>query len=438
MARGTIPVRDTADSAPREGGIFEGRRKRICMHVQSPAITDPRVMREASALAEANYDVSIVDIEHHQRPKSEWVDGVLVEHVFISPKSVQHYNPVQAIPWLLFKVTRTLRSALKVIGTRADAYHAHDITSLPACYVAASLRRKALIFDAHELPLTQPHIVEKRLVTGVSRALLRLMLRRCQGAITVSPRLVDEMQKLYGGPRATLVRNIPDYQASAQSDRLRQHFGLPPTTRIALYQGYFQANRSLDALVRAAQYLASGNVIVLLGEGSHLGMVEALIAELGVGDRIKIKSYVPHVELLSWTASADLGLTIFSRDISLSLRYCLPNKLFEYLMAGLPVLTTPLDAVVELVRRYEVGLEIENLEPEVIAAGINRALANPVELARMRANALAACERELRWDVEKGSLVNLYHRTFTPALPHVDAPTMRYAQGVRSSQDVTS
>ena len=268
MARGAMPVQRVADSALKGRGVSDGQQKRICMHVQSPAITDPRVMREATALAEANYHVTIVDIEHHQRPKSETVDGVRLKHLFVSPKSARHYNPVRSIPWLLFKVTRTLRSALKVIGTRADAYHAHDITALPACYLAAILRRKALIFDAHELPVTQPHILDKPLVAGISRALLRLMMRRCGATITVSPPLIGEMQTLYGGPEATLVRNFPDYQAAAPSDRLRQHFGLPSTTHIALYQGYFQANRSLDALVRAAKYLAPGNMIDLLARAA--------------------------------------------------------------------------------------------------------------------------------------------------------------------------
>jgi glycosyltransferase involved in cell wall biosynthesis len=66
--------------------------------------------------------------------------------------------------------------------------------------------------------------------------------------------------------------------------------------------------------------------------------------------------------------------------------------------------------VVELVRRYEAGWEIESMEPQVVAQAINRMLADPVELARMRANALAACKQELRWDVEKGTLVALYQR----------------------------
>jgi glycosyltransferase involved in cell wall biosynthesis len=84
-------------------------------------------------------------------------------------------------------------------------------------------------------------------------------------------------------------------------------------------------------------------------------------------------------------------------------------------MAGLPILTTPLDAVVELVRRYEVGWEIESMEPPVVAQAINSMLADPVELARMRANALAACKQDLRWDVEKRTLVTLYQRIFAQA-----------------------
>ena len=156
-------------------------------------------------------------------------------------------------------------------------------------------------------------------------------------------------------------------------------------------------------------------------------MVEALINELRVDDRIKIEELCATRRAALWTASADLGLTVFSRDISTSLRYCLPNKLFEYLMAVFPVLTTPLDAVVDLIRRYEVGYEVENMEPETVAAAINSMLAHPAELARMRANALAACEQDLRWDVEKTSLINLYRRMFIQAPLSLDVATSRSA-----------
>jgi glycosyltransferase involved in cell wall biosynthesis len=117
---------------------------------------------------------------------------------------------------------------------------------------------------------------------------------------------------------------------------------------------------------------------------------------------------VPYEELLSWTSSADIGLSVFDPDISLSTRYCLPNKVFEYLMAGLPVLTTPLDAVVEIVQQYGAGVEIPRLEPRLVATALNYILAKPDELARMRNAALAAAARDLRWSVERERVWSLY------------------------------
>jgi glycosyltransferase involved in cell wall biosynthesis len=425
MARGATSVQRVADSTPKGRSEADGQQKRICMHVQSPAITDPRVMREASALAEANYHVTIVDIEHQRRPTSETVDGVHLKHVFVSPKSVRHYDPVQAIPWLLFKVTRTLRSALKVIGTRADAYHAHDITALPTCYLAARLRRKRLIFDAHELPLTQQHILEKAGLAGVSRALLRLMMRRCDGSIAVSPPLIDEMQKLYGGPRATLVRNCPDYQPPVQSDLLRERLGLGAQTRVALYQGGLQANRALDVLVRAAPYLAPGHVIVVMGKGEQEAALRALIAELQVAERVVLTPAVPYAELLRVTASADLGLIVYRPTYSLNVRYCLPNKLFEYLMAGVPVLASPLDAVAEILTTYDAGRVVASLEPQAVAEAISALLADEGARRRMRENGWRAAREEFRWELEQRTLVALYQRMFSQAALSTDAAPVR-------------
>ena len=84
-------------------------------------------------------------------------------------------------------------------------------------------------------------------------------------------------------------------------------------------------------------------------------------------------------------------------------------------MAGLPVLTTRLDAVVELVERYGAGRTIESMEPKIVADAIVQMLDDKDALARMRANALAACKNELRWNVEAKVLIELYESVFQPA-----------------------
>jgi glycosyltransferase involved in cell wall biosynthesis len=178
-----------------------------------------------------------------------------------------------------------------------------------------------------------------------------------------------------------------------------------------LYQGNLQADRRLDILVRAAAFLEPNTVIVLMGKsvGTTQDTLEQLIANEGLGERVKILPPVPYEELLLWTASADIGLIILPLDYSLSIGYTLPNKLFECLMAGLPVLSSPLDAVVDVIRTYDVGQIVPSSSPADIGEAINAMLADRDALVRMHGNALEAAKQEFNWEKESQRLVSLYH-----------------------------
>lgn len=382
---------------------------RVCMHVIGVGRTDMRVIREATALVEAGYDVTLVDFERDSsRPAREDMQGVHFHHIVMPSRFVKSRVKL----WFLVKfAVLVLRSIAVLIRTRADVYHAHEDNALYACYVAATLRGAPLIFDAHELPLVQPHLTRWRRLCAIARWMLRRMMARCVGVISVSPPIIDELQQRYGGPRATLVRNIPPYTPPIASDRLRQRLGLGPEARIALYQGGLLADRSLDILVRAAPYLRAGEIIVLMGSGPYQQTLVALIQQAGVDERVKLLPPVPYAELLGWTASADVGLVVYDSGYSLNTQLCLPNKLFEYLMAGLPIMATPLDAVAEVVGDYEVGVVASSIEPEVVAQTLSRLLGDEGRQRRMREHALAAAHRELRWEVEQRRLIELYAQT---------------------------
>jgi glycosyltransferase involved in cell wall biosynthesis len=381
----------------------------VCMHVTDGAASDYRIMREATALVEAGFEVSMVDIlADHTQPAEEDIAGVHMKHIFMPSLFI----PTRFKPWFLVKSAQMIvRSAIRLTRTNVDIYHAHDVKALPACYIAARLRRKPLIFDSHEIPLDDPNITRWRRLSALATRVLAGMMPRCTGVITASPLYAREIRNQYHYPDITLVRNLPTYREVPRSDRLRQHLGLAPEVRIALYQGNIQANRSLDQLVHAAPFLEPGIVIVMMGQAveSTRRQLEDLIARTGVADRVRIIPAVPYAELLDWTASADMGLTIFQPGYTRSIRYCLPNKLFEYLMAGLPVLSSQLDAIAELLKTYDVGRVLPSLAPSDIGAAINALLAEPASLARMRNNALKAAREEFHWDNEKRTLIELYH-----------------------------
>ena len=381
--------------------------KKVCMHVLTTVRTDARVMHAATALTNAGFAVSVVDIVDKGSQTNEDIDGISFTHV----KTSSEFLNTRFRRWALIKALLLfIRSTLLLLRTPADIYHAHDFTALPACYVAARLHRKPLIFDAHELPLSELDVPQRRWLRILLTPFLAHMLSRCSGGIGASPFYEQVLRERYHLAKVTLLRNVAPYRLVEKSDRLRQRLGLDPSVRIALYQGNIQPDRRLDIVVRAAAFLEDDIVIVMLGRGIEpaISGMKALIAREGLADRVKILPPVPYEELLDWTASADIGLTLIPPDGTLNMRTCLPNKLFEYLMAGLPVLASPMEAVAPLVTSYDVGRVVPSLAPADLGAAINAMLADAAGLARMRRNALNAAQGEFNWEKESASLFHLY------------------------------
>lgn len=396
-------------------------RKKVGMHVLGTVATDPRVLREAAALVEAGYDVSIVDIEEEgSHPREEVLQGIKRLHVLMPPA----FFTTRLDKFTLFRVTKLfVNTTLRLLQDGSDVYHGHEVSGLLPCYIAGMLRRKPVIFDAHEMPLFERPLSE----LGRSRLMLRQLLvymlayivPRCAGVITVSPPIVDELRRRYRLSEVTLIRNVPPYKTVTKTNRLREFLGLAPEVRVVLYQGYLQPNRGLDRLIRAASYLEPNTVIVMMGKNRKTtqSQLEALIASEGVADRVKIIPPVPYAELLEWTSSADIGVNVASPDYSMNVRFFLPNKLFEYLMSGVPVLTSPLPAMVEVVQTHDAGRVLPSLEPADIGRAINSMLEDPESLARMSRNAIAATREEYNWEKERSKLIDLYQNIFHDEFP---------------------
>jgi glycosyltransferase involved in cell wall biosynthesis len=396
---------------------------RICMHVIGVARKDARVMREATALVTAGYDVTVVDIEGDPDvPREEDVEGVHLRHIIMPSR----YQRTRFKPFFLVKVARQTRAATRLMSRiPADAYHAHDADALLACYAVARRRHKPLIFDAHDLPYVDRLFARYPVITRLAVQRLRHITPHCVSIITVSAPVGQEFQRRYGGPTPALVRNMPPYTPWRPSNRLREALNLPATARIALYQGGIQPNRALDRTVLSAKFLSPDIVVVLLGYGPSVEPLRELVEREGLGARVRILPRVPYDELLTWTASADLGLNLLPPDYSPSIRYALPNKVFEYLMAGLPVLSTRLPAVEEVLSAYGVGQTVASMEPAEIGRAVTAMLADPEALTRMHENALGAAHK-FCWEVEQQRLVDLYAH-----LPGVGPPGERSSQAVR-------
>jgi glycosyltransferase involved in cell wall biosynthesis len=382
------------------------------MHVLGKFSGDVRARRAAAALHQAGMQVTVIDVGSELPVPADMQDGIHVRHmpVHTSFGATRFQRQV-----LLRALWMFLRSSFYLLRAQADCYHALDLPALPACYIAALVRRKPLIFDSYELPLSTLSPAEmsrgRRILQGLLAPVLKYIIPRCAAVIVVSPPIAEEMRRRYPGANIALVRNIPPFQAVSKSARLHQELGLNSQDRIALYQGHLQPDRELDRLVRAAKYLEPGIKLVMMGKGTPqvLSQLQALIATEGVTERVFILPPVPYDELLSWTASADIGLLVYPPDHILNVRLCLPNQLFEFLMAGLPVLASQLDAVADILNTHQVGRLVTALEPEHLGACINTFLADGQQLAKMSQNALRVAQELFHWEKEQQHLLQLYN-----------------------------
>jgi glycosyltransferase involved in cell wall biosynthesis len=359
-------------------------------------------------LAEAGYDVSIVDIGADQScPIREQDRGIIIEHVMVSNWLTS--RKIEII-FMLKAIHAFISCTLLLVHCNADIYHACDFKALPATSLAAFLRRKQLVFEMFDLqfPVPDTNITFWRKLGWLIVLIHKIVLPHCAAVITTSPFHTKELLKRFSIPKIVTVRNAVAFRPFYKSNCLREYLGLGSDVQIALYQGNLSPDRGLDVLVYAAPFLEPGIVIVMMGEdvGFTQAGLESLIREKHVADRVKIIPSVPYKELLQWTASADIGMTISSPS-SFNMRLCFPNKLSEYLMAGLPVLSAPMVAVKELIIQYDVGFVVSSLSPAEVANGINALLKDPVRLARMRENALQVAQ-ELCWEKESMLLIEAY------------------------------
>jgi glycosyltransferase involved in cell wall biosynthesis len=178
--------------------------------------------------------------------------------------------------------------------------------------------------------------------------------------------------------------NVPELQQVEQSSLLRNRLGIPSTQAIVLHQGKMQKDRGCLLLVKAIQKINRA-ALVFLGDGPLRPILEEEVRNAGLAGTVYFHDPVSPEHLLAHTASADIGVTLLE-DTCLNHRFALPNKLFEYLMAGLPVLASDLLEIERVVTEWDVGKVVYPEDPDAVAGVLQAMLDAPDQLKRWAAN----------------------------------------------------
>ena len=296
-------------------------------------------------------------------------------------------------------------------GFAPDAVHANDGNTLAPAMLLKVLDGARIVYDSHELWLRRNVRQDRWLAPAVEALTERLGVAMSDGIITVSPSIVRWLQDTYRLRVApSLVRNIPLREGAPPDPtegRLRELTGLTSDDRIVSYVGGITTGRGLEETVEALTLLPGNVHLVLLGFGSpeYVDGLVSLAATRGVGHRMHLAGQVPGPDVPRTLADADVAV-VFVRPIVLSYLYSLPNKLFESIHAGLPIVAADLPDTAAVVREHGVGEVFDARTPAELAAAISDVLADP---AAFRAASRRAADR-LDWRFEAHELTDLYAR----------------------------
>lgn len=411
---------------PQMTSPAERRRTKVCLATYAESyLPVPPMFNEGVSLAREGFEVEALGITSSHVPATPeaHTPGFYTRRFRVHTRSLFHVAFGRVVRGRGFPVLRYLLSYLEFVTktiiyawrSRADIYEAHDLPALLPLVVTAKLRGKPVAYHAHEL--WSETSAEDRFA-GVWRLLDRALVPRCDLVVTPEENRSRILKEEFGAKHEPLtVRNCPPYQVPFQSDRLHDELrrrGMAFST-IVLYQGLIDSRRCIEEIAKATRHFDDGILLVIIGPG--FGKWANPVSTLAGYDRVVVLPPVAYEDLLSYTASAHIGMLLYRNDCRNNY-YCAPNKVFEYTMMGVPVIAPDYPGIKRFVEGEGVGICVDPENPTEIAAAVNRMARDPAARARMRAAGLSATRERYNWEEEFRPLL----RRFRLLLEH-QAPT---------------
>jgi glycosyltransferase involved in cell wall biosynthesis len=376
--------------------------KKAIFTVTNDLFTDQRVNKMAQSLSKMGFRVYLYGV---MRPDSKpfappWASIKRVRQLFQKG--------------FLFYAEYNIRLFFYLLFSPFDLVIANDLDSLPAARLAAWCKRKKLVYDTHEYFTGTPEVISRPLVFRIWKALERGLFPRHTPVIAVNKSIASLYEEEYSIRGIHVVRNLPLFREAVKSAS-RRELDLPEGKHIILLQGSgINVDRGAEELAEAMHpdYGLKDVLLLIIGGGNAIESVKSIANKPELKSRIRFMEKMPYDKLFQYTVHADIGVSI-DKDSGLNYRFSLPNKLFDYMMAGVPVLISPLPELMLILEQYQTGKSIKNHDPAHIAKCLKEMLNDTGQMKAWKENCLIAA-KELCWEHEEGIVKGIY-QTFLDA-----------------------
>jgi glycosyltransferase involved in cell wall biosynthesis len=366
----------------------------IILAVTNDISTDQRVIRAAHTLYNIQARITIIGRHFHgkQSVSDPCFDAIRM-NLFFNKGA-------------LFYAEYNIRLFFRLLLMKSDVLVSNDLDTLPAVYLASKIKKTVLVYDSHEYFTEVPELKNRRLVRRIWEKIESRMLPHIHFSSTVSPSIADAYRKKYG-IHMEVIRNLPFRKlAKAKPEfRLRKQ-----SEKIILYQGVLNMGRGLEMAIKAMQY-TENTVLVIIGQGDVETELKELTRSLGLAERVTFTGRISPDKLFDYTVQADLGISL-EEDLGLNYRFALPNKVFDYIQAGVPLLVSDLPELKSLVLQYDVGAINNSKTSAELGVLFNHILGDEAKIQAWKLN-LKKAAAELCWENEEQKLVNLYQNAIS-------------------------
>lgn len=365
---------------------------RVIVAVTNDLITDRRVSKVCDHLFQKGWDITLVGRKKRSSPPIDKRQYQTKRFRLLFEKGA------------LFYAGYNLRLFFYLLFSRVNIIVSNDLDTLLACYLAARIKKAKLVYDTHEYFTGVPELLQRPLVRKIWEKIEKWIFPKLKHIITVNQSIADLYIDQYNKP-ITVVRNISDYRLP-EKIKERSELQLPGDKRILIIQGAgINIDRGNEEMIDAMEFL-DGFLLLIIGDGDVVPQLKERVQSKNLEKKVRFFPRMPYEQLMQYTCNADMGITL-DKDTNINYRFSLPNKLFDFIHAGIPVLSSNLPEVGGIVKKYGIGTIVPSHQPQEIADSILSFFNDPEKLEKTKVQ-LKKAALDLTWEKERKILDTVY------------------------------
>ncbi|MEO9532283.1 MAG: glycosyltransferase [Crocinitomicaceae bacterium] len=368
-------------------------KQKVLVSVTNDLVTDQRVRKVCEFLVTNNFELVLI--------------GRKLKNSLEMPETT--YKTKRFKLWFtkgpLFYSNYNLRLFLYLLFHKADVLLSNDLDTLFANHWAKKFKKNCkLIYDSHEYYCGTPELVSRPKIQNFWRKIEKRCLPKVDAMYTVNESIADLYREEYN-KKVQVVRNITDGNLPPLTHS-RSSLGLPENQYIVIMQGAgINIDRGGEEMIEAIQKVDNA-VLAIVGDGDVVPQLKEKVQQENWQEKVLFFGKRPYAELMDFTRLSDIGISM-DKDSNINYRFSLPNKIFDYIHAGIPLFVSDLKEIKNIVEEYQVGVVCDSHHPDDIAKRLNAVFANQDMLKRFKKNAKKAAI-ELNWQKETEVLKSIY------------------------------